>query len=166
MTVSSRSPIAIAPPADAQAEQPRSLGPSLDFMRLLWRVDHAIQSTSKRLELDSGVTGPQRLVLRIVAKFPGVSAGEVAGLLHLHPSTLTGVLQRLQSRGLLQRRVDPLDARRALFSTTARGRRIADSGSGALDSAVRKVTERMPQEAAAARLLLTELAAELERAQG
>jgi DNA-binding MarR family transcriptional regulator len=39
-----------------------------------------------------GVTGPQRLVLRVVGLFPGMSAGELATVLRVHPSTLTGVL--------------------------------------------------------------------------
>ena len=40
------------------------LGAVLDFMRLLWAVDHALQSTSKRMESTFGLTGPQRLVVR------------------------------------------------------------------------------------------------------
>ena len=51
----------------------------------------------KRMEQRSGVTGPQRLVLRVVGLFPGISAGALARLLHVHPSTLTGVLHRLRS---------------------------------------------------------------------
>src|SRR5713226_7752815 len=91
------------------------LGSVLDFMRLLWAVDHALQSASKRMESAFGMTGPQRLVVRIVGRFPGIAAGRVAEILHVHPSTLTGVLKRLEARGILQRKPDPLDARRALF---------------------------------------------------
>src|SRR2546421_7190843 len=50
------------------------------------------------------LTGPQRLVMRIVGRFPGIAAGRVAQILHVHPSTLTGILKRLEARGLLQRR--------------------------------------------------------------
>ena len=41
-----------------------------------------------------------------------------------HPSTLTGVLRRLETRGMLLRRSDPRDARRALFGLTPRGRKM------------------------------------------
>jgi DNA-binding MarR family transcriptional regulator len=64
-------------------------------MQLLWAVVHELEITSKRMTGEIGVTGPQRLVLRVVGLFPGLSAGELATILHLHPSTLTGVLQRL-----------------------------------------------------------------------
>ena len=70
----------------------RSLGDVLEFMRTLWALDHGLQLRSKRMERHLGITGPQRLVLRIVGRFPGISAGEVASIMEVHPSTLTGVL--------------------------------------------------------------------------
>src|ERR687888_5890 len=71
----------------------RQLGPVLDFMQRLWAVAHELQSISKRMDAHLGVTGPQRLVVRILGRRPGLSAGELAAILHLHPSTLTGVLR-------------------------------------------------------------------------
>lgn len=56
-----------------------------------------------------GITGPQRLVLRVVGQVPEISAGELAHVLRLHPSTITGILQRL---GLIARKRDPGDSRR------------------------------------------------------
>jgi len=100
------------------------LGAVLDFMRMLWALDHALQSASKRMESAFGMTGPQRLAVRIVGRFPGIAAGRLAEILHVHPSTLTGVLRRLEGRGILQRRPDPRDARRALFMLTAKGRKV------------------------------------------
>ena len=72
------------------------LGEQLEFMRLLWAIDHGLQTRSKRMAAALGVTGPQRLVIRIVGRFPGVSAGQLARILHLDPSTLTGILRRLE----------------------------------------------------------------------
>ena len=42
------------------------LDPVLDFMRLLWSVEHGLERMSKRMGNELGITGPQRLVLRIV----------------------------------------------------------------------------------------------------
>src|SRR2546422_9062816 len=114
------------------------LGAVLDFMRLLWALDHALQSASKRMESNFGMTGPQRLVMRIVGRFPGIAAGRVAEILHVHPSTLTGILKRLESRGLLQRRTDPRDARRALFMLTPKGRKLDTVRTGIVEQAVRR----------------------------
>ena len=79
------------------------LDAGLLFMRALWVAVHALQKTSKRMNVRLGVTGPQRLVLRVVGLAPGISAGGLAKVLHLHPSTLTGVLKRLETQGLVSR---------------------------------------------------------------
>src|SRR5262245_45581529 len=100
--------------ADEGAALP-PLGDVLEFMRLLWAIDHGLQSTSKRMETSLGVTGPQRLVIRIVGRFPGVAAGQLARILHVHPSTLTGILKRLEQRGIVSRQADPEDALRAVL---------------------------------------------------
>ncbi len=139
-----------------------SLGPVLDFIRLLWEVDHRLNSRSKRMRLRHGVTGPQRFAVRIVSRFPGISAGELAGLLHVHPSTLTGVLDRLVRRGLLSRQADPRDARRALLRVTASGRRIDRLDRGTIEASVRLALARLtPAQLAASRRALETLAGAL-----
>jgi DNA-binding MarR family transcriptional regulator len=108
----------------------------LQFMQLLWAVVHGMQRTSKRMTSEIGVTGPQRLVLRVVGLSPGVSAGDVAAILHVHPSTLTGVLQRLIAQRLLTRTDDPRDRRRAILRLTAHGVRANEVRRGTVESAV------------------------------
>ena len=96
----------------------------LGFMRLLWAVAHGLESTSKRMGTELGVTGPQRLVLRLIGHYSRLSPGDLAQLLHVHPSSLTGVLGRLEQSKLLARRRDPSDGRRAILSLTAKGRAL------------------------------------------
>src|SRR5438874_167786 len=149
-------------PEDLDEREAPPLGAVLDFMRLLWAVDHSLQSASKRMEASFGITGPQRLVVRIVGRFPGIAAGRVAEILHVHPSTLTGILKRLEARGVLQRRSDPRDARRALFGLTAKGRKLDTVRTGAVELAVRRVITVDPQKVAAAQEILAALSAELD----
>jgi DNA-binding MarR family transcriptional regulator len=127
-----------------EASLPR-LGEVLDFMRLIWALDHALQKASKRMRSTIGVTGPQRLVIRIVARFPGIPAGQIAQLLHIHPSTLTGVLKRLERQGLVRRRPDPKDRRRAFLGITEKGRRIDAVGAGTVEAAVQRVLSETPR---------------------
>jgi DNA-binding MarR family transcriptional regulator len=108
----------------------------LQFMQLMWAVVHGLESTSKRMSLAIGVTGPQRLVLRVVGLFPGVSAGDLASVLHVHPSTLTGVLQRLIAQKLLARTNDPADRRRAVLRLTAPGTRANAARAGTVEQAI------------------------------
>jgi len=151
---------AVRPEPDDGSEPP--LGAVLDFMRLLWAVDHALQSASKRMEATFGVTGPQRLVVRIVGRFPGIAAGRVAEILHVHPSTLTGILKRLEARGILQRKRDPRDARRALFGLTPKGKKLDTLKTGVVEQAVRKVLARSPSTVLAAQEMLAALSEELD----
>src|SRR5437764_12841200 len=88
------------------------LDPVLDFLRLLWSIEHGLQRVSKKMESELGLTGPQRLVLRVVGRFPGLSASELAHIVRLHPSTSTGILQRLVASGWPEPRPDPSDSRR------------------------------------------------------
>src|SRR5260370_14634723 len=77
------------------------LDPALDFLRLLWAIEHRLQRMSKRMEASLGVTGPPRLVLRIVGRSPGLSAGGLAHLLLLPHSSIPRTLQRFVSKCLL-----------------------------------------------------------------
>lgn len=138
------------------------LGAIVDFLRLLWAVDHGLAAKSKRMETTLGVTGPQRFVVRMVGHYPGVSAGKLAGLLHLHPSTLTGILRRLESRGFLVRHVDPTDARRARFELTEKGRELDNVTTGTVEAAVtRALKHASARKLDAAREVLVALAREL-----
>jgi DNA-binding MarR family transcriptional regulator len=121
------------------------LGEQLEFMRLLWAIDHGLQARSKRMAATLGVTGPQRLVIRIVGRFPGVSAGQLAEVLHLHPSTLTGVLRRLERARLLTRRRDPRDLRRAVLGLSAAGRRLDVVPDGTVESVMRHALGGLPR---------------------
>lgn len=130
MTRSQRRPVPGGPAAAAPLPE------VLRFMQLLWAVAHRMETTSKRMGRDLGVTGPQRLALRVIGLYPGLSAGELAAVLHVHPSTLTGVLRRLLAQGLVVRRDDPHDRRRAVLRLTAPGSRANIRRAGTVETAV------------------------------
>lgn len=120
------------------------LDPVLDFMRLLWSVEHGLESTSKRMEATLGITGPQRLVLRIVTARPGLSAGELARIVHLHPSTITGILQRLIRKGLLRRERDRRDTRRIRLHPRAAAKGYVVASPSTVEAAVTRALARIP----------------------
>lgn len=130
---------------DTRPEE-ESLGEVLDFMRVLWAVHHAMQSASKRMNRTMGLTGPQRLVLRILTKRPGMTAGELARALHIDPSTLTGIIARLEARRLVKRDADENDARKVRLTLTPDGKREARDRPGTVESTVRDVLVELPPE--------------------
>jgi MarR family transcriptional regulator, organic hydroperoxide resistance regulator len=131
----------------------------LDFMRLLWTIEHGLQRMSKRMEKEIGITGPQRLVLRVVGQFPGLSASELAHIVRLHPSTITGVLQRLVARGLLERQRDPSDTRRVRLRLKPKAAVYTRQAGGTVEKAVTEALERVgSSNVRAARKVLKEIA--------
>lgn len=117
-------------------------GETLQFMQVVWNLAHALDVRSKRMARTLGVTGPQRLVIRVIGQSPDLTASEIAATLGLHPSTLSGVLSRLEGHGFLERVVDPADRRRVRFKLTASGRRIDTLRKGTVEAAVRRSLAR------------------------
>ncbi len=139
------------------------LDPVLDFMRLLWTIEHGLQRMSKRMETEIGVTGPQRLVLRVVGQFPGLSASELAHIVRLPPSTITGILQRLVARGLIERQIDPTDTRRVRLRLKTRGAAYVRSPRGTVEKLVTEALNHVgASNVRAARTVLTEIARRLD----
>ncbi|MGE0867822.1 MAG: MarR family winged helix-turn-helix transcriptional regulator [Kofleriaceae bacterium] len=140
-------------------------GETLLFMQRLWSLAHGLEVRSKRMARTIGVTGPQRLVIRIVGQRSLLTARELAGTLGIHPSTLTGILRRLEDQDLIERRLDAADRRRSRFQLTARGRRVDRERKGTVEAAVRRALGRADRSTIAQTAWLLELlATELSRA--
>ncbi|MEO7731071.1 MAG: MarR family transcriptional regulator [Kofleriaceae bacterium] len=131
-------------------------------MQRMWELVHALAVRSKRMGKSLGVTGPQRLVIRVLGQSPDATANEISSILGLHPSTLTGVLSRLEAQRTIRRRIDPADRRRARFRLTAAGRRVDRERKGTVEAAVRRAISRarpgmIAETEALIALLVTEL---------
>jgi MarR family transcriptional regulator, organic hydroperoxide resistance regulator len=138
------------------------LGGVFDFMRSIWALHHALQTASKRMNRTLGVTGPQRLVIRLVGRFPGLTAKRLASVLRVHPSTVSGIVKRLERRGLVERRRDTRDHRRVYLGLTARGRELDTEDGATIEAAVQRTLDsESPSAVEQARQVLTTLTREL-----
>ena len=144
------------------AEPVPPLGEVLDFMRLIWALDHGLRVESKRLKARRQLAYSQQLVLRIVGRFPGLSPGQLARILHVDPSTVSATLHHLSRRGLLGRSPDPRDRRRVQLGLTERGRDLDVPTADSIESIVSRTLSRLPGgRVAAAREVLEALCAAL-----
>ncbi|MBV8759076.1 MAG: MarR family transcriptional regulator [Deltaproteobacteria bacterium] len=143
----------------------KSAGDTLLFMQRLWDLTHAMNVRSRRMSRDLGVTGPQRIVIRMIGLTPGCSATALAKSLAMHPSTLTGILSRLERDDMIARTIDGDDRRRSLFDLTAKGKRIDRSQKGTAEGAIRRALSRADDRIVeATRDLVDLMITELERA--
>ena len=126
------------------------LGAALDFLRAVWAVDHGLARMSSRMERTRGVTGPQRLALRLVGRIPGIGPADLAALRYGHRSAATGIVRRLEAKRLVTRQVHPEDARRWVLSLTPAGRRIDRDDRDTVEARVRQVLASSSADAIAA----------------
>jgi DNA-binding MarR family transcriptional regulator len=104
------------------------------------------------------------MVVRLVGRRPGISAGALAETLSVHPSTLTGVLARLVQKGIITRTSDPADARRVKLRLTPRGEALAAVRTGTVEEQFRRALARAtPSDVAATQRVLKLIAEALAR---
>lgn len=139
------------------------LSPALNFMRALWRLSHALERVSKRMEATLGVTAQQRMIVRCVGKYPGITSAELSGQLHVDPGTVSISLARLERKGLITRRRNEEDRRRIHLQLSAKGKTIDRQTSGTVETAVQTVVSTAAdQSLATTRRVLDELTDRLE----
>lgn len=84
---------------------------------------HTTIFTSKMIE---NLTPPQFSTLAKLREVGPCSQNYLGRLIHYDSATITGVINRLRTRGLITSYEDPLDRRRVAIDLTDEGRRIAD----------------------------------------
>jgi DNA-binding MarR family transcriptional regulator len=82
-----------------------------ETMQSLRRIVKAIQDFSQDVSSQFGITGPQLWVLKTIAGSRGLPLGELSKKMYLHPSTITGVVDRLEKKGYVTRERNSEDRR-------------------------------------------------------
>lgn len=112
---------------------------------------------------EHGLTEQQWRVVRILAAYSEIDAGELAERSLLLAPSLTRILQFLESEKLVKRAVDAADLRRAEFRLTAKGERLFDKVAPDSERLYAEITQEFGSEKLA---LLYELLAEFSAAIG
>jgi DNA-binding MarR family transcriptional regulator len=111
---------------------PRSSTPrSADWLRLDHQLCFALYAASlsmtklyKPLLEPLGLTYPQYLAMLVLWQGDGITVSQLGERLALDSGTLTPLLKRLESSGLVQRLRDAADERRVLLQLTPTGRAL------------------------------------------
>ena len=90
----------------------------------LYSASLAMTKRYKPLLAALGLTYPQYLVLLVLWELDGLTVSELGERLSLDSGTLTPLLKRLESAGLLSRLRDAADERRVRVQLTADGRAL------------------------------------------
>ena len=95
----------------------------------VYATHHAIGQTYQPLLSELGLTYPQYLVLIVLWERDGQSVGDIAARLDLASSTLTPMIKRLESQGLLERKRDTCDERKVRVTLSKTGRSLKQKAS-------------------------------------
>ena len=95
-----------------------------EILRALRRITRAIDLHSRGLLSHYGLTTPQLSALRVIAARQPITSGQIARELHLGYATVTGILDRLERRGLIRRQRAERDRRSVLVSLTDEAARV------------------------------------------
>ncbi len=141
------------------------LGTALTFLRALWGVNHAMERFSRSMQKRHGVTGPERLFIRVVGRKPGITPAELADILQVHRSSITPLIKKLERRRLIVRKANPDDARSFHLELTPGGHRIDALREGTIEEAVRRsIASTQPPDVATTSAMLVKLARRLTSA--
>jgi len=107
-----------AAPADTRIPQ------VLDVVRQFRVIFGSVKRHYRYVERRAGVSGAQLWTMERIASHPGLSPGELARELAIHPSTASNLLGRLDQLGLVERRRTSKDHRRVQLYLTESGETV------------------------------------------
>ena len=91
------------------------------------KLVRAVYLDSKKMASRYGLTGPQSAVLRLLVNIGPLSSAELSRRMYVTPSNVTGIIDRLEKKGLVERMRKEGDRRVALINLTASGRQLGKS---------------------------------------
>lgn len=114
------------------------------------RIIRSVDIYSHKLGLSSGVTVPQlSCLLRIVEGAP-LTLKDLAVAVDLSPSTLVGIVDRLEQKGLVRRARSTEDRRQVLISATEEGLILANESPSPLQDRLATALRDLPESERAA----------------
>jgi DNA-binding MarR family transcriptional regulator len=90
----------------------------------LRKIIRAIDQHSRHLVKQYGVTGPQLLILKELTRLNEIHISEIAKRVSLSQPTVTDILNRLETKNLIQRKRNEHDKRMIIVNVTEQGKMI------------------------------------------
>jgi DNA-binding MarR family transcriptional regulator len=95
-----------------------------DIVHSIRRLVRAEYLDSQKMSKQFGLTGPQSLVVRLLIKKGALSSADLSRQMYVTPSNITGIIDRLEKKGLVERIRKQGDRRVALITLTQSGQEL------------------------------------------
>ncbi|MFG3257832.1 MarR family winged helix-turn-helix transcriptional regulator [Streptomyces sp. NPDC048172] len=138
---------------------------TLEVLELVGTVVARYHEEYELAAAEHSLTGSQARVLALISREP-TPMRKLAQRLKCEPSNVTGMVDRLEQRGLVERRADPADRRVKVAAATDEGRTTASRLRSALDFAGEPLAELTPLERTLLRDLLKRMLGQAPEEEG
>jgi DNA-binding MarR family transcriptional regulator len=101
--------------------------PAHEAWELIWRIVQANKPRFMAMAQEMGLSPMQLHALRLIEPGDGVPMSSLAGMLFCDASNVTGIVDRLEARGLIERRPSPDDRRVKLLVLTEDGAHMRET---------------------------------------
>ena len=115
-----------------------------DIIDNLRRVFQVVNEQSKKVERETGLTGPQLWAIKIIAENAPIKVSDLARRMYLHPATVVGILDRLEGRGLVMRTRSLEDRRVVEIDLTVQGKELVTQSPEVVQGLLVKGLEPLP----------------------
>lgn len=96
-----------------------------DIVGAIRRLVRAVYLDSSKISKQYGITAPQSGVLRNLYKCGPLSSARLSRKLHVTPSNITGIIDRLERKGMVKRIREQRDRRVVLITLTESGEALS-----------------------------------------
>ncbi|MFA5490557.1 MAG: MarR family transcriptional regulator [Candidimonas sp.] len=117
----------------------------LRILRALRRITRSIALHSRQLASYSNITAPQLVCLRAVVEHGSLTATAISREIHVSPSTVVGILDRLEDKGLVRRERGREDRRIVFITATQAGIDLAAATPSPLQKKLADALNDLPE---------------------
>ncbi|GAB4314740.1 MAG: MarR family winged helix-turn-helix transcriptional regulator [Candidatus Zixiibacteriota bacterium] len=109
------------------------------------RIVHAIDVYSRKIKTQNEITVPQLVCLLEIAGAGPLKISELARRVYLSSSTVVGIVDRLEERGLINRQRDPVDRRLVRVVATPAGVALSRQAPSPLQDGIANALMHLPE---------------------
>ncbi|HEX5131884.1 MAG TPA: MarR family transcriptional regulator [Candidatus Krumholzibacteria bacterium] len=117
----------------------------IHILHALRRIVRGMDIHSQRLRLTHEITAPQLVCLVAIVTDGPISIKQIAARVSLSPSTVVGVLDRLEGKGLIMRLRDMRDRRVVNVTATPTGIQLVGQGPSPLHEGLATALKSLPE---------------------
>jgi DNA-binding MarR family transcriptional regulator len=98
-----------------------------DIIDNIRRVFQILNEQSQRIKQETGLTGPQLWAIRVIHEKGPINISDIARRMYLHPTTVLGIIDRLEANGFVSRNRSKEDRRVIWLELTKDGKDLVQS---------------------------------------